>query len=216
MGPEEDKKILEYIKVHGRSDKSFQTITYELGRGSPSSVQTRHDKLVSKNEFEINTIRKYWELNEDQKLIDYIIKLKNIKDNSCDQLEQVKLNDFIDIGKELKRSSSSCYARWMTQIVPTLKTCIMQLPMTLDWKKDLLHHIVENKVKTKKELDIEFILKEIAPAQTSLSLLNYLNNLKQEQINGVTKQSKLPLCELASKRLIEKNPSDPIFNENHK
>merc|ERR1712223_974171 len=128
MGPEEDKKILEYIKVHGRSDKSFQTITYELGRGSPSSVQTRHDRLVSENEFEINTIRKYWELDEDQKLIDYIIKLKNIKDDGCDQLEQVKLNDFIDIGKELKRSSQSCYSRWMIQIVPTLKTCIMQFP----------------------------------------------------------------------------------------
>ena len=104
----------------------------------------------------------------------------------------------------------------MNQIVPTLKTCIMKLPMTLDWKKDLLHHIVKNKVKTKKELDIEFILKEIAPAQTTLSLLNYLDNLKRKTINGVTKQSKLPLFELASKRLVEKNPRNPIFNEDHK
>merc|ERR1712223_621593 len=214
MGPEEDKKILEYIKVHGRSDKSFQTITYELGRGSPSSVQTRHDKLVSKNEFEINTIRKYWELNEDQKLIDHIIKLKSIKDNRCDQLEQVKLNDFIDIGIELKRSSHSCYTRWMKQIVPTLKTHIMQLTMTNDWKKDLLHHIVKNKIKSKKELDIEFILKEIALAQTSQSLISYLDHLIRETIDGVQKPSKLPLYELASKRLIEKSPSNPIFNEN--
>ena len=104
----------------------------------------------------------------------------------------------------------------MKQIAPTLKTCIMQLPMTNDWKKDLLHHIVKNKVKTKKELDIEFILKEIAPAQTSKSLLQYLDNLKMETINGVRKQSKLSLCELASKRLIEKSPNNPIFNEDHK
>merc|ERR1712223_1013229 len=141
---------------------------------------------------------------------------KDMKDNSCDQLEEVKPSDFIDIGKELKRSSNTCYNRWMIQIVPTLKTCILKLPMTQDWKKDLLHHIVKNKVKTNKELDFEFILKEIAPAQTSKSLLNYVDNPKREFINGGMKQSKLPLCELASKRLVEKNQRDPIFNEDHK
>ena len=101
----------------------------------------------------------------------------------------------------------------MIQIVPTLKTCIMQLPMTSDWKKDLLRHIVKNNIKNKKELDIEFILKEISPAQTSLSLIQYLNSLKYEKIDGVQKPSKLPLCELASKKLIKKDPRDPIFNE---
>ena len=195
--------------------KSFRNITKELGRGSLSSVISRHDKLISKNEFEINAIQRYWGLDEDQKLIDHIIKLKDIKGNSCDPLEQVKQNDFIDIGKELKRSSNSCCNRWMKQIVPTLKTCILKLPMTLDWKKDLLHHIVKNKIKSKKELDIDFILKEIAPAQTSLSLLQYLEDLKQKTIDGVTKKSKLPLCELASKRFIEKSPTNPIFNEDN-
>ena len=126
------------------------------------------------------------------------------------------VKDFTDIGKEIKRSSGSCWSRWLDKIVPTLKTCIMQLPMTNDWKKDLLHHIVQSKVKTMKELDIEFILKEIAPAQTSISLLGHLKMLQKETINGVQKQSKLPLFDLASKRLIEKSPSNPIFNENHK
>merc|ERR1712223_1145081 len=212
---EEDEKILEYIKVHGRSERSFKDITNELGRGSLRSVKIRHDKLVSTNEFETKAIQKNWELDADQKLIDHIIKLKNIKDDSCDHLEQVKLNNFIDIGKELKRSSGTCYNRWMFQIVPTLKTCIMQLPMTNEWKKDLLHHIVKNKIKNKKELDIEFILKEIAPAQTSTSLISYLNDLKRETIEGVTKPSKLPLCELVSKRLMEKSPTNPIFNEDN-
>ena len=82
-------------------------------------------------------------------------------------------------------------------------------------EKDLLHHIAKDKIKNKKELDIEFILKEIAPAQTSTSLIAYLDNLKRERINGVLKQSKLPLCELTSKRLIEKSPINPIFNEDH-
>ena len=166
---EEDEKILDYIKVHGKSQKSFQNITNELGRGSIASVQRRHDRLISENEFEINAIRKSWELDEDQKLIDHIIKLKNIKDDGCDQLERVKPSDFVDIGIELKRSSRSSYHRWMLQIVPTLKTSTMKLPKTHDWKKSLLHHIVKNKIKNKKELDIEFILKEVAPAQTSNS-----------------------------------------------
>merc|ERR1712223_692287 len=187
---EEDEKILDYIRIHGRSQKSFENITNELGRGSKSSVQSRHGRLVSKNEFEINTKQRNWELDEDQKLIGHIIQLKNINDDGCDQLEQVKQNDFIDIGKELKRSSSSCYGRWMGQIVPTLKTCIMQLPMTQDWKKGLLHHIVKNKIKSKKELDIDSILIEVAPAQTSKSLLLYPDNLKKERIDGVLKQSK--------------------------
>jgi len=212
---EEDEKILDYIKVHGRSEKSIKDITNELGRGSFASVKSRHHRLVSENEFETNAIRKNWELEEDQKLIDHIIKMKNIKDNSCDQLEQVKSSNFIDIGTELKRSSDSCYNRWMNQIVPTLKTFIFELPMTNDWKKDLLRHIVENKIKNKKELDIEFIFKEIAPAQTSKSLLLYLNNLKKERIDGVQKPSKLPLCELASKRLIGKSPTSPIFNDDN-
>merc|ERR1719414_2248914 len=63
---EEDEKILDYIKVHGKSDKSFKEITNELGRGSFSSVKSRHAKLVSKNEFETNAISKQWELDEDQ------------------------------------------------------------------------------------------------------------------------------------------------------
>merc|ERR1719414_2923983 len=61
---EEDKKILDYIKLHGKSVKSFKDITTELGRGSFGSVKLRHDKLVSKNEFETNAIRKNWKLDE--------------------------------------------------------------------------------------------------------------------------------------------------------
>ena len=37
-----------------------------------------------------------------------------------------------------------------------------------------------------------------------------------ETVNGVIKQSNLPQCDLASKRLKEQSPSDPLFNENHK
>ena len=37
-----------------------------------------------------------------------------------------------------------------------------------------------------------------------------------ETVKGVKKQSKLPLCDLASKRFKEQDPKNPLFNENHK
>ena len=88
--------------------------------------------------------------------------------------------------------------------------------MTNDWKKDVLLHIVNNNIKNKKEIDIDQILKEVAPGQTSLSIIGYLDDLKKETVNGVRKQSKLPLCDLVSKMLKEQSPSNPLFNENHK
>merc|ERR1712154_675388 len=123
--------------------------------------------------------------------------------NDASSLEKVKPSEFINIATELKRSSSSCYARWMNTIVPALKTHIKKLPMTNEWKIDILKHIVKNNIKHKKEMDIDMILKEIAPGQTSTSLLMYLNVLKRETIDGKLKASKRPLCDLASKRLRE-------------
>ena len=66
-----------------------------------------------------------------------------------------------------------------------------------------------------KENRVRF-LKEVAPGQTSASVLSYLEVLKRETVNGVTKPSKLPLCDFASKRLKEKRPNDPLFNDKHK
>ena len=128
----------------------------------------------------------------------------------------MKVSEFIAIATQLKRSSTSCYIRWMHFIVPTLKTHLMKLPMTNAWKKDVLSHIIDNNIKHKKEMDIDQILKEVATGQTSKSILMYLDRLKREYVNGVTKQSKLPLCDLASKRLKERSPNNPLFNENHK
>merc|ERR1719245_1342437 len=113
----------------------------------------------------------------------------------------MKVSEFIAIATQLKRSSTSCYIRWMHFIVPTLKTHLMKLPMTNAWKKDVLSHIVENNIKHKKELDIDQILKEVAPGQTSKSIIVYLHDLEMECVSGVTKRSKLALYNLAFKRL---------------
>ena len=104
----------------------------------------------------------------------------------------------------------------MQHIAPTLKTHLRKLPLTNDWKEDVLLHIVNDNIKHKKEMDIDQVLEEIAPRQTSKSLLLYLDRLTRETVNGVKKQSKLPLCDLASKRFKEQDPSSSLFNKNHK
>ena len=149
-------------------------------------------------------------------MIDHILNIKEIKAEDASSIENVKQREFTAIATELKRSSISCYLRWMQHIAPTFKTHLKKLPMTNDWKKDVLLHIVNNNIKHKKEMDIDKILKEVAPGQTSLSIIGYLDTLKMERVKGVQKQSKLPLCDLVSKRMREQSPQSTLFNENHK
>ena len=216
FSPEEDEIILSHVEEHGRSIKSFKDLAKFLGRGSAGSVEIRYKKLISKNDYEVNAKPKSWDFDEDKVLISHAFNLKDIKPNDASSLEKMKPSEFSNIATELKRSSSSCYGRWMIYIVPALKTHIKKLPMTNEWKKDVLKHIVANKIKRKKEMDIDLILKEITPGQTSLSLLKYLRYLKAERVDGVSKQSEKPLFDLASKRLREPSPTDPVFDENHR
>ena len=215
FSPEEDQKIIEHVKIYGQDKESFEDIANLLGRPIVS-VRTRHKQLISKNEFEVNAKVKTWELHEDKLLIDHVFNIKEIKAGDTSIIINMKQSEFTVVATELKRSSNSCRLRWMQYIAPTLKTHLMKLPMTNDWKKDVLLHIVNNNIKHKKEMDIDQILKEVAPGQTSLSMITYLDNLKREQVNGVRKQSKSPLRDLASKRFKEQDPKNPLFNENHK
>ena len=214
--PQEDEIILNHVKANGSTKKSFTDLAKELGRGSFSSVKSRHYRLVLSNEFEVNAKRKAWELDEDKLLIDHVFNIKEIKAGDASSIQIMKPSEFTTVATELKRSSGSCYARWIIYIAPTLNTHLMKLPMTNDWKKDILSHIVENNIKHKKEMDIDHILKEIAPGQTSRSILTYLDALRKETVNGVRKPSKLPLCDLASKRLMEQAPNNALFQTNHK
>merc|ERR1712012_1062665 len=190
FSPKEDEIILRHVKENGITKKSFRDLAKELGRGSPESVESRHKRLIASNEFEINAKLKTWELDEDKSLIDHIFNIKEIKAGDASSIENVKPSEFTPVATELKRSTSSCYERWIKYIAPTLKTHLMKLPMTNDWKKDVLLHIVNNNIKRKKDMNIDQILKEVAPGQTSRSILKYLNDLKIEYVNGVRKPSK--------------------------
>ena len=215
FSPEEDKTILDQIEQHGKTPECLRDIAKELDR-SLSSIENRSIRLLSSNEFETNPKKRDWELVDDEKLIEFVIKRKQIKTKDAISLEDVKLSDLTDIASEMKRSSSSCYNRWMSKIVPTLKAHMKNLPMTSEWKKDILHYIVKNKVKDKRDIDVDILLQDVAPGQTSQSLMIYLDSLKRETINGKAEYSENSLFECASKRLSEKRQNDPIFNENHK
>ena len=213
---EEDEIILRHVEEHGKSKKSFKDLTEELSRGSPESVEVRHRKLISANEYEVNTKQKAWTLDEDKSLIYHIFKVKEINTNNASLLENMKENEITAIATQLKRSSSSCYTRWMQHIVPTLKTHLKKLPMTNDWKKGVLSYIIANNIQHKQEMDINQILKVIAPGQTSRSVSSFLDELKRERINSASKQNKIPLCDFASKVLKEQSPYSTLFNDNHK
>ena len=214
--PAEDNIIIQHIEEYGKSTKSFKDLTKDLGRGSHTSVKLRYSKLVSDNNFETNAKRRKWEFDENTSLIDHIFTGKQIKENDVITLENVKLSEFSAVAIKLKRSSSACYDHWMKHIVPTLKTHIKKLPLDNNWKKDVLLHIVENKVKNKNEIGIDRILMEIAPGQTSHSLLSFLNEMERTKRNDENGQSKLLLCDIASKKLREQRPDDSLFNGNHK
>ena len=217
FSPEEDKTILDQIVQHGKTPECLRDIAKELDR-SLGSIERRSVRLLSSNAFETSSLdwKRDWDLMNDEKLIEFVVKLKQIKTKDVISLEDVKPSDLTNIASEMKRSSSSCYNRWMSKIVPTLKTHMKNLPMTSEWKKDILHYIVKNKVKDKRDIDVDILLQDVAPGQTSLSLFIYLDSLKRETINRKAKYSEKSLFQCASRRLREKRQDNPIFNENHK
>ena len=204
---EEDEIILRHVEANGKNNESFKDLAKDLCRCSPGSIRIRHTRLTSTNHFEINAKRKLWELDEDKSLINHIFNIKGINANDISCLETVKLNEFDAVSEELKRSSACCYNRWTRQIAPTLKTHLKSLPLTSDWKDDILSHIVTNKIKRKKEIDFKKLLKENAPGQTTTSITSFLNSLKPNH---------LPLYQFVSKRLKKKLPNNQLYNENDK
>ena len=150
---------------------------------------------------------------EDEYLIKSIFELKSFKQNDFTEFEKIKPKDLKQIAIPLKRSPSACFARWMKEIVPTLKTHINESPKTTDWKKDILSYIVKNNIKDKKELDLS-ILHTVAPGQTSKSVVMYLDKVRQVKVDGAMKASDLPLNELALKTLSEQPTHNPGFDKN--
>ena len=73
---------------------------------------------------------------EDEYLIKSIFELKSFKHNDFTEFENIKPKDLKQIAIPLKRSPSACFARWMNDIVPTLKTHVKYLDKVRQVKVD--------------------------------------------------------------------------------
>ena len=102
FSPEEDQKLLEHVSVHGKGHNSLAEIAIILNR-SIASVKSRCFKLLS-NKYEASTGRKRWSYEEDEKLVEFVFKQKQIKPSNISCLMDMTQTEFIDIAPDMKRS----------------------------------------------------------------------------------------------------------------
>ena len=121
-------------------------------------------------------------------------------------LESSKVNDFDRISSEIGRSKHSCHKRWKTTIVPVLKSDTLNLPQNVEWQKDVLRYVIENKFTSSKGIPYNKIVMELCLGQTSHSLSRFLNNLSR-----FAKDT--PLHEYCQKFLNNPNPNSYLGNE---
>lgn len=214
---QEDKYILDYIAENDEHESTLKKLASDLNRGSWKSIRSRLILLRTDNEYDKSAdLHKKWTAEDDQKLIQCVLSLKQIKTHDIDTLEEAVPLDFLECGKELKRSTKGCYMRWNQIILPSLKTYILGLPLNNDWKLDLMTYILEHKIKQMKDLNDDFLLTEKFPGQTRESIVTFVQSLSLKTEDSFTKRSNEPLYELVEKKFKEKSTKNPLFNEEHK
>ena len=139
---EEDKKLLDHVNEYGKSSSSLKLFSKDFGR-SFNSISDRLRKLESANEYDTNHEPREWKFEEDEKLVNYVFKLKSIKSTSITSIKDTTLKDFEDFAKEFKRSTKSVYLHWLEFVIPCLKPHMKHLASTTDFKKDVLRLIEE-------------------------------------------------------------------------
>ena len=89
----------------------------------------------------------------------------------------------------------------------------MGLPQGVEWTKNLLGYIIENKIITVKQIPYNQVVNEICPGQTSRSLQYFANSLYLETKDGKSIRSKAPLYDICAKRLEEPPSNSYLGNE---
>ena len=97
----EDEKLLEHVNKHGKSSSSLKAISNDIGR-SFSSIKNRIRKLESANEFDTNYEARAWQFEEDEKIVNYVFKLKSIKSANISSLKDTIPKDFEKIAIKCK------------------------------------------------------------------------------------------------------------------
>ena len=125
-----------------------------------------------------------------------MIKMDNVED-----LYSLREIDCEGISEELKRSWMACWKHWQHCLLPILKTHKLDLPQSLEWKKDVLKHIIHKKVEVLEDVDYNQLVQDVCPGQTTQSLQMFIKNIRWSTVEGKRIMSKEPLHELASKRI---------------
>ena len=207
----EDEFILSFVEKNGKDSNSLNDLTKQLGRGSPGAVLERHEKLVSNNVRD----RKKWELFEEKELMKAIFNIKEMNPRDLTSLETVLPTDFNLVSQKLQRTISSCDSHWNKILLPILKTYLKDLPLNAEWKKDFMLYVIKHKIRHRKELDLDLLVEEVLPGQTSVSVLRYANNTVNNYKRTVTqkKLKDLPLYEIMKMQLNAKGRNSSVFNE---
>ena len=134
--PEEDKQLLEHVNTYGRGSTSLKSISECLDR-SYNSVRLRCAKLLSDNEYDVNTDPKHWDYEEDEKLVNHLLELKKIKPSNIILLLDVKTSEFTEIAPNLKRSTATVYEHWKQFIIPLLEPHLDDLKTSKSLREDV-------------------------------------------------------------------------------
>ena len=94
-------------------------------------------------------------------------------------MESSKESDFYRISSEIVRSKTACYTRWNYYIAPVLKSDTLNLPQNVEWQKDVLRYVIENKFTSCKDIPYNKVVMEVCPGQTSKSLCIFLKGLSK-------------------------------------
>ena len=86
-----------------------------------------------------------------------------------------------------------------------MKTDVLGLPQTFEWKCNVLTYIIEKKFVNHKNIPYNQVVSDICPGQTSLSLSNFLRNL-------VKNNPKVPLHEYCTSYLSDPSPKSYLGN----
>ena len=217
FSPEEDQIILQHIAKNGQGRNSLKELADILNRRSCKSLAFRISLLKSTNEYDKGSqVKGEWTLEEDRNMVQHVLSLTGIQSHDIAALESVTPSQFSEFGKSCKRSSRSCYMRWKTVILPAIKTYILGLPLNCEWKLDVMLYTVKHKTKSIKDLELDMLVKEVAPGQTVQSILVFLDSINLEIGKPNRMTNDVPIYELVVEKLDKKSSRNPLFNSNHK
>ena len=104
------------------------------------------------------------------------------------------------------KSNNACYLRWNINIVPMLKSDALGMAQTVEWRKDVLRYVIQERFATTKEVPYSKVVRDSCPGQTTHSVRIFLNILSRHDKDT-------PLHELCKKHLDNPPPSSLLGND---